>query len=623
MHCIPHCRGAPLWGYLADVHGRWAIILASAWTVLIASVCSALVPNIEGMLIARGIMGIGIGGIPVCFSLFMEYIPSDTRGMWGVIIDGIWWAVGSVAQAGLAYAVLPSLGWRWLLIISSTPLMLFVGLFAFFGRESPRYLLSKGRVAEAERLLDRMLVTNGKAGSANVKLIPFAGVESAADPPAASAGSALSEHSALVGGGAESDVQTEALTGVSSPQDVSAEDKHAASTAMYSPPAAPSLPAVPLSNLGKALQSVRGCTDGVVDTFRTLFTGPGMARLTSAVWVLWLANAMTYYGIVLLAVRFASCAAAPLDYCVHQSLLFAQTAAAVQDHGDENTCNGDHSSLDEGDFTSLLIQSAAEIPGTIVAAWAIDYSGLGRKWLQVVMFSVAAVAFFLIIPFQTGFLRTAILFVGRATTLGVFLVTYTYTPEVYPTHLRTTGFGLANGFGRIGGMIAPFIGQGLVQQGKLGEASGIFGAMCIVAALAASSLQVETAHKSLEDVGAPGSFKAVAQGFEKTPGNAAASVPLTHTDGLRSTQQVPLGSAELGGAESSEGGVSHSQVDASVVHEVVSSVASSELREGSGARGSVTSVSDLAVSAGSDAEGSAPGSIHSERADSADNSPSP
>ena len=57
----------------------------------------------------------------------------------------------STANADCALAVLPVLGWRWLLIISSTPLMVFVGLFMCFGRESPRYLLGQGRVAEAER----------------------------------------------------------------------------------------------------------------------------------------------------------------------------------------------------------------------------------------------------------------------------------------------------------------------------------------------------------------------------------------------------------------------------------------------------------------------------------------
>ncbi len=252
----------------------------------------------------------------------------------------------------------------------------------------------------------------------------------------------------------------------------------------------------------------------------------------------------------------------------------------------------------------------------MVDAWSIDYSGLGRKWLQAVMFGVAAVAFFLVIPFQTGVLRTAILFVGRATTLGVFLVTYTYTPEVYPTHLRTTGFGLANGFGRVGGMIAPFIGQGLVQSGKLGEASGIFGAVCIVAVLAASSLQVETANKSLEDVGSPGSAKASAQGYEKTPANAAASVPLTHADGLHAASQVPVGSAELGEAEQGTAGIdtSHSQVDASVVDDVVSSIASGdEDASATQPASGNTSVSELALSAaGSDRGSNASGSDNSD-----------
>ena len=209
-------------------------------------------------------------------------------------------------------------------------------------------------------------------------------------------------------------------------------------------------------------------------------------------------------------------------------------------------------------------------------------------------------------------------------------MTYTYTPEVYPTHLRTTGFGLANGFGRVGGMIAPFIGQGLVQQGQLGAASGIFGAMCVVAALAASSLQVETANKSLEDVGGPGDPKAGAQGYEKTPANAAASVPLTRDDALHTPQQMPLGSAELGEAEGCAGGVSHSQVEASVVDDVVNSVATAEVPAVGSSAGSTTSVSDLAAAtaAGSDTESALAGDGASVRSDgsvegAADNSPFP
>jgi MFS transporter, putative metabolite:H+ symporter len=41
-------------------------------------------------------------------------------------------------------------------------------------------------------------------------------------------------------------------------------------------------------------------------------------------------------------------------------------------------------------------------------------------------------------------------------TLGAFAVLYTYTPETYPTTLRTTGMGSASGWARVGGFIAPY-----------------------------------------------------------------------------------------------------------------------------------------------------------------------
>jgi putative MFS transporter len=41
---------------------------------------------------------------------------------------------------------------------------------------------------------------------------------------------------------------------------------------------------------------------------------------------------------------------------------------------------------------------------------------------------------------------------------------YTYTTEVYPTTLRTIGFGLSSSLGRIGGAIAPVISGRLIEE---------------------------------------------------------------------------------------------------------------------------------------------------------------
>src|SRR5690606_41531369 len=42
---------------------------------------------------------------------------------------------------------------------------------------------------------------------------------------------------------------------------------------------------------------------------------------------------------------------------------------------------------------------------------------------------------------------------------------YAYTPELYPTEARATGVGLATSFGRIGGILGPFLVGMFVSEG--------------------------------------------------------------------------------------------------------------------------------------------------------------
>lgn len=56
---------------------------------------------------------------------------------------------------------MPTLGWRWLLSLSSVPLAVLL-LFYSFVPESPRYLASKGDTAKAVKILQQMADTNGR-----------------------------------------------------------------------------------------------------------------------------------------------------------------------------------------------------------------------------------------------------------------------------------------------------------------------------------------------------------------------------------------------------------------------------------------------------------------------------
>ena len=42
---------------------------------------------------------------------------------------------------------------------------------------------------------------------------------------------------------------------------------------------------------------------------------------------------------------------------------------------------------------------------------------------------------------------------------GIFQVAYVYTPEVYPTVLRSVGVGACSGVARAGAMLTPYVAQ--------------------------------------------------------------------------------------------------------------------------------------------------------------------
>ncbi|CAH9128494.1 unnamed protein product [Cuscuta epithymum] len=110
------------------------------------------------LLILRSMVGTGLGGASVYFCWFLEFVPPRNRGIWMVIFS-TFWTLGGILEAVLAWVVMPKLGWRWLLALSSIPSF---ATLAFYGLivESPRYLCSKGRVKDAHSILQRMAAVN-------------------------------------------------------------------------------------------------------------------------------------------------------------------------------------------------------------------------------------------------------------------------------------------------------------------------------------------------------------------------------------------------------------------------------------------------------------------------------
>ena len=65
-------------------------------------------------------------------------------------------------QAGLAWALLSDWGWRWLVVVSSVPLLLLMLLYPFLP-ESPFWLLATGQTARAQELLGWIARLNGRS----------------------------------------------------------------------------------------------------------------------------------------------------------------------------------------------------------------------------------------------------------------------------------------------------------------------------------------------------------------------------------------------------------------------------------------------------------------------------
>lgn len=165
--------GAALSGMAADRFGRRAVVM---YTLVIYGVASALAgfsTSFEMLLVLRFLTGFGLGGeLPAASTLVSEYSPANARGRNVVILESFW-AWGWILAALVAYMLIPVYGWRMAFWVGAVP-----ALYAAYLRksvpESPRYLVSVGKVSEAEELVSSM---ERQAGIKQVPVIQEASAE--------------------------------------------------------------------------------------------------------------------------------------------------------------------------------------------------------------------------------------------------------------------------------------------------------------------------------------------------------------------------------------------------------------------------------------------------------------
>jgi MFS family permease len=223
---------------------------------------------------------------------------------------------------------------------------------------------------------------------------------------------------------------------------------------------------------------------------------PVLRRVTLTMWLIWPISVIAYYGIVLLTPAvfeaeargercFSADATAAATTLMTTVATGAEATTAVPSMYQYAKCV----KLTVGDFVSIMIESAFEVPGVLITVFLIDR--LGRRRTAAMEYAVMGVCMLLMIPCWGRIFETGVLAVARAMIIGAFQCAYVYTPEVYPAELRATALGTAMSVSRVGAMAAPFLAQYLAAESLLATFL-VFAALLFAASIAWYSLPFET-----------------------------------------------------------------------------------------------------------------------------------
>ncbi|KAL0806042.1 hypothetical protein Bca101_098533 [Brassica carinata] len=144
-------------GLVADGVGRRRAFQLSALPMIIGASVSATTESLEGMLLGRFFVGIGMGIGPSVTALYVtEVSPAYVRGTYGSSTQ-IATCLGLLASLFAGIPAKDNLGWWricfWISTVPAVVLAVFMELCA----ESPQWLFKRGRAAEAEVVFEKLL----------------------------------------------------------------------------------------------------------------------------------------------------------------------------------------------------------------------------------------------------------------------------------------------------------------------------------------------------------------------------------------------------------------------------------------------------------------------------------
>ncbi|WP_052865425.1 MFS transporter [Streptomyces niger] len=371
--------GAVTGGRAADLLGRRLGMSAAVAVFSAASLLNALVSTPGPMAATRALTGFGLGAMTaIAISYLSEVTPTTHRGRFQAVALGVG-LVGIPLTAFTARFITVShpASWRWLFVAGALGFLLLPLVLRL--PESPRWLLSRGRVAEAEETVRRFVPDFRGDGQEQP-----ASAHPAARPKA---------------------------------------------------------------------------------RFRDLFA-PGQRRNSLVMMVVWAFALTGFYGF--------------------QSWVPTLLADRGQDFATS--------------MTMSAITTIGAVPGAFLATPFIDR--FSRKHLSVALgLIVAAVG----IGYGLSTDTVAVMVFGvlvAALSQSYIAVLYSYTPEHFPTALRTAGSGLGNGAGRAANIVAPLVIAAVYTAPRFGYV-GVFVLVAgawLIATLTVAFFGIDTRDRPLEDL---------------------------------------------------------------------------------------------------------------------------
>ena len=148
--------GTILGGYLTDLVGRRIMFIIDVVAIGAFSVFSMFASDPLQLVLARFVIGFFVGAdYPIATSLIAEFTPKHHRSISMGMVSAAWY-LGATAAAFVGYALFSfDDGWKWMLGSAVIPcIILLIGRHDI--PESPLWLQSKGRTAEARAVVDRV-----------------------------------------------------------------------------------------------------------------------------------------------------------------------------------------------------------------------------------------------------------------------------------------------------------------------------------------------------------------------------------------------------------------------------------------------------------------------------------